>query len=381
MDYLFFDIECANCFNGSGKICEFGYVITDENFEIKEKDILMVNPNSGFDWYVVKKMLAYPKEQYLAAVDYPSVFPQIERLFARKDLLAIGHTVDADAGYLNDEARRYGLPFFNYTFYDAKEMYIAYANRTKSVGLEKTGEELGVAGPEHAHRSVDDAEATMQTVQKMCCVLGVTLPELIALCPDCRGKTEGGHVWTPVRERAKIKREQDFAECIAKNRISGYIARLFIKIQRERLTINAASRSPLAGKSVCFSRNYEDDHLREMMFLVKELAARGARCIGKVSECDVFVRFDKTDDGGNPVPCLRMAAAEKARSEGADIVVCTLDDLLTMAGITSADLESAPVPVKTSFENKPRIKEKPHGNTIGEFLQASGIDLTAIFTA
>ena len=378
MDYLFFDIECANCFHGSGKICEFGYVITDERFEIKEKDIFLVDPNSSFDWYVVKKMLAYSKEQYLAAADYPAIFPKIKSLFSREDLLVVGHTVDADAGYLNDEARRYGLPFFNYTFYDAKEMYMAYANQTKSVGLEKTGEELGVAGPEHAHRSVDDAEATMQTVQKMCCVLGVTLPELIALCPDCRGKTENGHVWTPVRERAKIKREQDFTECIAQNRISGYIARLFVKY-REGLQINAASCSPLAGKAICFSRNYEDDHLREMMFLVKVLAARGARCIGKASECDVFVRFDKTDDNGNPVPCLRMTAAEKARSEGADIMVCTLDDLLTMAGITSADLESAPVPVKTSFENKPRIKEKPHGNTIGEILQASGIDLTAAF--
>ena len=378
MDYLFFDIECANCFGGSGKICEFGYVITDERFEIKEKDVLLVDPNSGFDWYVAKKMLAYPKEQYIAAADYPTVFPQIERLLTRKNLLVIGHTVDADAGYLNDEARRYGLPFFNYTFYDAKEMYMAYANQAKSVGLEKTGEELGVAGPAHAHRSVDDAEATMQIVQKMCRVLGVTLPELIDLCPDCRGKTEGGRVWTPVRERAKIKREQDFAAFIAQNRIFGYIARLFVKY-REGLQINAASRSPLAGKTVCFSRHYEDDHLREMMFLVKELAARGARCIGKASECDVFVRFDITDENGDHVPCLRLSAAEKARSEGADVTICTLEDLLTMAGITKTELESAPMPARASFANESRTKEKSHGSTIGEVLRASGIDLTTAF--
>ena len=38
MKYLFFDIECANRLN---KICEFGYVLTDENFNILKKDLKM----------------------------------------------------------------------------------------------------------------------------------------------------------------------------------------------------------------------------------------------------------------------------------------------------------------------------------------------------
>ena len=33
MKYVFFDIECANCFQGNGKICSFGYVITDEKLK------------------------------------------------------------------------------------------------------------------------------------------------------------------------------------------------------------------------------------------------------------------------------------------------------------------------------------------------------------
>ena len=37
MNYLYFDIECCD-----GKhICSFGYVITDENFNILEKKILL----------------------------------------------------------------------------------------------------------------------------------------------------------------------------------------------------------------------------------------------------------------------------------------------------------------------------------------------------
>ena len=32
MKYLFFDIECANCFGGKAKIYSFGYLVTDEQF-------------------------------------------------------------------------------------------------------------------------------------------------------------------------------------------------------------------------------------------------------------------------------------------------------------------------------------------------------------
>lgn len=38
MRYLFFDIECCNGRN----ICEFGYVITDDKFNILEKKILQL---------------------------------------------------------------------------------------------------------------------------------------------------------------------------------------------------------------------------------------------------------------------------------------------------------------------------------------------------
>ena len=44
MRYLAFDIECCD-----GKhICEFGYVITDEKFNISEKSVITINPESKF---------------------------------------------------------------------------------------------------------------------------------------------------------------------------------------------------------------------------------------------------------------------------------------------------------------------------------------------
>lgn len=376
MEYLFFDIECANCFNGSGKICEFGYVITDENYNVKDKQIWLVDPQDGFDWYVVKKMLAFHPEMYRASDAYPVVFPKIKALFERKDILIIGHTVDADAGYLNDEARRYELPFFNYSFYDAKEMYTAYANASRGVGLEEIGQMLGSNGPNHAHKSVDDAEATMEVVKKMCASLEVSLPELISLCPDCKGKTENGFVWTPVRERAEASRKQRFVEQVGQNKIRRAMATRFIKY-RNHLKINTKSTSSLAGKSICFSRNYEDEHLKEMMYLVKKLAEMGVKCIGKASECDLFVRYDLVREDGEEKPCSRLRAVCLEIDAGREIEIVTLDQLLNLIGVKQEDLENVSIPSEEDFEAAHKKKES-RGSTVREILEASGVDVNLI---
>lgn len=47
MKYLFFDIECSNCFNKIGKICEFGYVLCDENLSILKKGDIPMSPGKG----------------------------------------------------------------------------------------------------------------------------------------------------------------------------------------------------------------------------------------------------------------------------------------------------------------------------------------------
>ena len=48
MKYLFFDIECAGVFKNVAKICAFGYCLTDEKFNILEKEDILINPQGGF---------------------------------------------------------------------------------------------------------------------------------------------------------------------------------------------------------------------------------------------------------------------------------------------------------------------------------------------
>ena len=48
MKYLFFDIECSIVSKTSAKICAFGYCLTDEKFNILEKEDILINPQGGF---------------------------------------------------------------------------------------------------------------------------------------------------------------------------------------------------------------------------------------------------------------------------------------------------------------------------------------------
>ena len=81
--YLFFDIECANRdSDGRNMIYSFGYLLSDEQFNIlcSEKD-LVINPNvKEWDWYVLKKILAYSKKYVESQPKFPHLYEKIKKL-------------------------------------------------------------------------------------------------------------------------------------------------------------------------------------------------------------------------------------------------------------------------------------------------------------
>ena len=107
---LFFDLECSNCFQGKGKVCEFGAVLTDEHFNIiREYDIPM-NPgerrefrfdetikirDKGFDW-------AYDKDYYLTLREFPYYYREtIKKLLEDEDTIIFGYSIENDIRYLS----------------------------------------------------------------------------------------------------------------------------------------------------------------------------------------------------------------------------------------------------------------------------------------
>ena len=77
MNYLIFDIECCD-----GKhICEFGYVITNEKFEVLDKQVLTINPEKPFNLTGRKNqddlILFFSQEEYYNGPTFPTFYDKI----------------------------------------------------------------------------------------------------------------------------------------------------------------------------------------------------------------------------------------------------------------------------------------------------------------
>ncbi|MBP5466482.1 MAG: hypothetical protein J6Y43_02840, partial [Clostridia bacterium] len=178
MDFLFFDIECATC-AGGGKLCEFGYVLTDADFNVKEKDGLLIDPNSVFDNYVINNMLHHRLKDYKASPRFPAFYDKIKSLLTAENTVIVGHTVKGDAEHVGDDCIRYNLPFFDLLYADVAELYKIISQKRDATGLTRMCAELGITPPLNAHSAVCDAETTMLVLKA---IINNTGLDFAALC-------------------------------------------------------------------------------------------------------------------------------------------------------------------------------------------------------
>jgi len=125
MKYLFYDLEYATSKGGNIKICEFGYVVTNEKFDVLERDNFIIDPNitrQDWDWWVIKNKLIRKVNEYENSPAFPHFYSNIKRLIDNADYV-IGHTLNGDAKALNIECQRYDMPSLDYDFYDVKNIF------------------------------------------------------------------------------------------------------------------------------------------------------------------------------------------------------------------------------------------------------------------
>jgi len=178
MKYLFFDIECANPrFNS---ICTFGYVLTDEDFNVIEQRDILINPETGYDKYVVKNILHYSTELLNAQMPFPCFFDEIRAMMCDPDTVVFGFSISNDIRFLNETCLRYRLPSLHYTFYDVQKLFGQFAGLNDQAGIEKAYEVLSLGKPEIIHRSDEDARATMEILKALVKVSGRSSIEYLA---------------------------------------------------------------------------------------------------------------------------------------------------------------------------------------------------------
>ena len=329
MDYLFFDVECANCFEGTGKLCEFGYVLTDDKFNILQKENILINPMARFDPYVIKKMLNYTEQEYKSNPKFDTFYDKIISLITKKDRLVIGHTVGGDAKYIGSDCMRYKLDPPDFDHIDIVEIYKGLKEQKDAVSLAKMSEIFGIEVPENVHCALVDAELTMLCAKAIAESNQATLSELIERYPRAKGRLEN-FKQEYTRKRLLKKFTADLKRRGIKE-MTGEQKSLLNEFRRYVRSEGKPKRSPLYGKRVCISYNYEAYNFADMLKIVQLVANCGGKVIGRAQKCDVFVWFDIRYEEG-VVYCQRREQAENAVSDGKQIQFLSFDEFLGILG-------------------------------------------------
>ncbi len=303
MKYVFFDIECACVYKNVAKICAFGYVVTDEKFQVLEREDILVNPKGKFHLTDRKGgqglVLPYEYEDFKKYPLFKEVYPRIKEILEKADFVC-GHATRNDVNYLNLETRRYKLPSFRFTFHDTQFFYMNCLNSfSRQIGLEAMASELGVEFT--PHRAVDDAYATMCVLKAICEKEGTDVPALIARYSVKAGALCNYNILSPssaVLARYNAERKQQKEQ---RARAHDTFFRYVNKYMHRRKKGGA-----LEGKAFCFDRDLENDY-EVSRKLVGAIFASGGTYTAHPTECNVYVT--KGEGGVRSQNAARAGAA------------------------------------------------------------------------
>jgi len=196
MRYIFLDTESSNCFSFVHKLCEYGFITTDEDFkELPDgRQDVLVNPGnsrgSRFHLPVRKNRkgfaLAHTEEEYRASPTFDHFYEDLKSLLSQEDIMIFFWAGENDIETILDNCNRFNLPRFSFVSYDVQMLYMSVINSDKTPSLSKAmGElELSFEGIV-AHKPDDDSMMTCMVLKALCEKAGKTLPELLKECPQC----------------------------------------------------------------------------------------------------------------------------------------------------------------------------------------------------
>lgn len=323
MEYLFFDIECANCFDGTGKICEFGYVLTDELFNVIRKDNIVINPNAPFDkkgFAISKIKLSHPYSTYYRAEKFDKRYHEIKELLTARDRLAVGHGVKSDVKFIFDDCRRYGLKQFNYEFADTERLVSVLTGREKRLRLVDVYNDF-YPEREHLqrHEGLDDALMTMEIARYIAEKEGKPFHSVVADVPVASGEV----FMDRIVDGATVFRYTEGDKMSARNR----------DIFHERIAENQKKNK--RGATFTLPLEYEKTHFPQMLRIVDALDKRGYR-YSTSSHGGRYVSFDKNE--------ARLKSFKRTAVMG-------WEEFLQVVGLSEAELESERIDVFTLIAN------------------------------
>lgn len=288
MRYLFFDIECAD---GNRAICEYGYVLTDEKFNVLIKRNILMDPECQFNLTGREGqddlILTYPYSEYYKFYPFDDSYETIKNLMTQKDLLIFGHAVNNDIGFLFKDCNRYKLPLFNYVAYDIQKMLPVFNKQNKRyTSLENAFVDLvplKIRSKLKDHRACDDAMKTMLVFKAMVLDLEFTPKDLIESCPKSEFKALEYWEQVKIRKKEKKKHLQNAA-----NRKVGQ--QMWGDLYREHEPLLEDTNS--VGKFLTVSGEMKEHH-EELSNLISIIKSKGYVAYDRINGSDYLIVFDE----------------------------------------------------------------------------------------
>lgn len=369
MNYLFIDIECANCKDG-GKLCEFGYVLTDSSFLVLKRENILINPNTEFDVYVLNHMLNFKKTDYDNSPLFSKFYQKIFNLLTDKDTVVIGHTIGGDAVHIGDDCIRYGFDTPDFEYFDIVEIFKDFKQTDNATSLVNMCIELGIETGENVHSADVDANLTMLVFKTLCEKQGVTAEQMILNSPRSRGLIKD-YAETVARKNNYKRYLEDCKEkgikLIDKDEYN--VLRLFRRysVAREKNFI-----PQLKGKFVCISENFERENYNQTLVLIQKIKNAGGFVVPSASKCDVFVKYDIPTLDGQGVYCKKLELVKQTIERGKKVQIIEINEFIKLLNIDISALNEPMIKVVEKFiKNKTRqTYSEQTGTTIGEIISS-----------
>ncbi len=192
MRYVAFDIESTDGCFGNGNLCEFGYVIADENFNIIEQNNILVKPitkNFSASFHV---KLAYPLSVYKKAPPFIDNYERIRDIMNAPDTIVIGHAIHNDIICINAACEVNSLPSYTFTYIDTQLLYSAYTDTPNIMSLDKIATAMDVEFLHH--RADEDARLSLCTLQYIMKDSDKTFDQLMEALEGSLGVNESGKI-------------------------------------------------------------------------------------------------------------------------------------------------------------------------------------------
>lgn len=378
MRYLAFDIECCD-----GKhICEFGYVITDEKFNIIKKAVITINPESKFnlvgrpggrDLY-----LSFSEKQYYNSPIFTTYYDDIKNLLEHPEQIVVGHAVGNDADFLRTACKRYNLSPINFQFFDSQKAYSEYANIKKRVSLENAENEMSLEKPERLHKSDDDALLSLRLVQAMCQNLEINLAQLMDLCPTACGSSRNHMIrYTGDGLKEMLLALDNNPESLSNGKKEKCIKKFNESIGQEGEII----KSRLNGKKYCFGRRFEMENIKLALILMQLLKNHGCSYNTNVKDDELYIATN-VELSTPPEPHTRFIMALEKYNAGEKMEILTFQELYKLLNITEDEIRKMHIPIVEEKKMRKKCTRTYStgkiDNTIGAILRTKGIDIAKI---